>query len=57
MGNSKQQKRQPMNDRQIGWRKYVLGDAITECDNEEQRRGWTDANKAEGWALTSEVYA
>lgn len=46
-----------MTEHQIGWRKYVLGDSLDECDSEGQRRGWLAANKAEGWAMMAEVQA
>ncbi len=35
---------------EIGWAAYAEGKPLSECRNDEQRRGWLAANRAQGHA-------
>lgn len=42
-----------MTQYRIGWNKYASGRPLSACTNEEQRRGWNAANRAQAAAETA----
>lgn len=46
----------PLSERQIGWRCYVEKMPVEVCGTDQMRLGWLSAWRAEGYALTSQVW-
>lgn len=46
----------PVSERQLGWQCYAEGLPVEACGTDAMRKGWLSAWRAEGYALTSQVW-